>query len=443
MKSISWHFIKEERTVFWDREIETIKDKKLKALQIERLQKTLRQAIKIPLYRERFKTLGIRPQDIKDLKDIKRLPFTTRDDLRENYPYGMLAIPREKVIRLHTSSGTTGKPKAIFYSKRDIDTSTELIARCFTMTGTTKEDVFQNMMTYGLFTGALIMHYGAEKVGAMVIPISAGNTERQIAYMKDFQTTVIHLTPSYALYLADVITRLGIDPKKELYLKRAYVGAEPYSEETRKKIEEFFSIDVYNSYGLSEMGGPGVAFECQEKNGMHIWEDCFLIEIIDPETGEVLPEGEEGELVITTLAREAMPVIRYRTRDITRIINDRCPCGRTHRRIARIKGRADDMFIVRGVNIFPQQIERVLMGIKGVGKNYQIILEEYDVMIVKVEIDREVFTGKVEDLIQLQETLTEKIRDEVFVKPKVELVEPGTLPATEGKAKRVIDRRTL
>ncbi len=429
--------------MFWNKEIETINKKRLKTLQIERLRKTIRKAFNVPFYRERFKSLGIRPEHINGPEDLKKLPFTTREHLRENYPYGMLAIPREKVIRLHTSSGTTGKPKAIFYSRRDIDISTELIARCFTMTETTKYDIFQNMMTYGLFTGALIMHYGAEKVGALVIPISAGNTERQIAYMKDFQTTVVHLTPSYALYMADVLTRLGIEPKRELYLKRAYVGAEPYSEETREKIEEFFSIDVYNSYGLSEMGGPGVAFECKEKNGMHIWEDCFLIEIIDPDTGEVLPEGSEGELIITTLAREAMPLIRYRTMDITSIITEKCPCGRTHRRIRRIKGRADDMFIVRGVNIFPQQIERVLMGVKGVGKNYQIILDQYDMMTVRVEIDREVFTGRIEDLVYLQKELTEKIRDEVFVKPNVELLEPGTLPATEGKAKRVIDRRTL
>jgi phenylacetate-CoA ligase len=287
------------------------------------------------------------------------------------------------------------------------------------------------------------MHYGAEKVGVLIIPAGPGNTERQITLMQDFRSTALHITPSYALYLADVMARKGIDPKKDLSLRRAYIGAEPYSEETRKKIEELFDIDVYNSYGLSEMNGPGVAFECEEKKGMHLWEDNFILEIIDPETGEDVPEGKEGEMVLTTLCREAMPIIRYRTSDITRIIPEKCRCGRTHRRISRILGRADDMFIVRGVNIFPQQIERVLMSTKGVAQNYQIVLESYDQMNVKVEILKDIFDGNLDHLLRLRGELTEKLRAEILVKPKVELLEPGALPVSEGKAKRVIDRRTL
>lgn len=430
--------------MFWQKDIETISRSALENLQLKRLRQTVRRAHKnIPFYKESFSKLNIRPQDIISLKDIRKLPFTTREDLRENYPFGMLAVGKEQVVRLHTSSGTTGKPKAIFFSKKDVDQAAELIARCLIMTGVKKDDVLQNMMTYGLFTGALVMHYGAEKVGVLVIPAGPGNTKRQIALMQDFGTTTLHLTPSYALYLATVMHNEGLDPRRDFLLRRAYMGSEPYSEETRKKIENFFGIDVYNSYGLSEMNGPGVAFECMEKNGMHLWEDNFIMEIIDPETGERMPEGEKGELVLTTLCREAMPILRYRTRDIAMIIPGRCKCGRTHRRISRIIGRTDDMIIVRGVNIFPQQIERVLMGIKAVAQNYQIVLESYDQMTVRVEISKELFDGRVEHLVGLQSEITEKLRSEILVKPKVELLEPGTLPVSEGKATRVIDRRTL
>ena len=429
--------------MFWQKDIETISRSALEELQLKRLKQTVSLACKnIPFYKEQFSKLNLKPKDITSLKDVPKLPFTTREDLRENYPFGMLAVPKEQVVRLHTSSGTTGKPKAIFFSKKDVDRAAELIARCLIMTGVKKDDVLQNMMTYGLFTGALVMHYGAEKVGVLVIPAGPGNTKRQIALMQDFKTTTIHLTPSYALYLAGVMNNEGLDPK-DFSLRRAYMGSEPYSEETRKKIEKFFKIDVYNSYGLSEMNGPGVAFECIEKNGMHLWEDNFIMEIINPDTGERMPEGEKGELVLTTLYREAMPILRYRTRDIAMIIPGKCKCGRTHRRISRIIGRTDDMIIVRGVNIFPQQIERVLMGIKAVAQNYQIVLESYDQMTVRVEISKELFDGKVEHLVNLQSEITEKLRSEILVKPKVDLLEPGTLPVSEGKATRVIDKRTL
>jgi len=430
--------------MFWQKKIETIGKKELEKLQLKRLKETTERVYKkVGFYKNKFNAAGVKPRDIKTLKDIEKLPFTTREDLRANYPFGMLAVPKEKIIRLHTSSGTTGKPKAIFFSRSDINCAADLMARCLVMSGTTKADVLQNMMTYGLFTGALMMHYGAEKVGLLIIPAGPGNTDKQIDLMIDFKTTVIHITPSYLLYLADALKKRGLDPKKDIFLKRAYVGAEPYSEQTRKKLEEIFNIDVYNSYGLSEMSGPGVAFECIAKNGMHLWEDNFIMEIIDPKTGRQLPEGEEGELVLTTLCRQAMPIIRYRVGDLTRIIKGKCSCGRTHRRIARITGRSDDMFIVKGVNMFPQAIERVLMGIKGVAQNYQIVLESYDDMSIRVEIVKELFDGSVEHLIALEKQIIDKLKQEIIVKPKVELLEPGTLPSFEGKGKRVIDKRTM
>ena len=427
---------------FWNKEIETLPEKDLKKLQLERLKKIVSYVYeRVPHYRKKFDEAGVKPEDIKSLEDVRRLPFTTKEDLFVDYPYGLLAVPKEDVVRVHTSSGTTGKPKAIFFTKNDIELGAELIARCLVMTGTTKGDVLQNSMTYGLFTGAFVMHYGAEKVGVFVVPAGPGNTERQIELMRLFGTTCVHMTPSYALYVASIILEKGI--REDLKLKRAYLGAEPYSEETRRKIEEMLGIDVYNCYGLSEMGGPGVGFECPVKEGLHIWEDAYLVEIINPQTGEPVEDGEVGELVITSLCREAMPLIRYRTRDLTKVIPDPCSCGRSHVRISRILGRADDMFIVKGVNIFPQQIEAVLMGIKGVAQNYQIVLEGYNDFVVRVEIEREFFDGRIERLLQLKEEIIEKLRAEIQVRPKVELVEPGTLPVSEGKAKRVIDKRKL
>ncbi len=431
-------------TRFFNPKIEKLSPSELRVLQFKKLKTVLRRVYqKVPFYREKLKEAGINLSKIKTLSDLKELPFTTKEDLFVDYPFGLLAEPLEKVVRLHTSSGTTGKPKAIFFSKKDIWAQAELIARALVMTGSTSQDILQNSMTYGLFTGALVMHYGAELLGMLVIPAGPGNTERQIELMRTFGTTCVHMTPSYALYVATVIQGKGLKPGVDIKLKRAYLGAEPYSEETRRKIEEMLKVDVYNCYGLSEMGGPGVAFECQFKKGLHLWEDAFIAEIIDPKTGMPVKPGEVGELVLTTLNRTAMPLIRYRTRDLTYAFEEPCPCGRTHIKIARIIGRADDMFIVRGVNIFPQQIEAVLMGIKGVAQNYQIILEGLDEMIVKVEIDRDFFDGRIERLLKLRDEITEKLKAVIQVRPKVELVEPGTLPVSEGKAKRVIDRRTL
>ncbi len=427
--------------------IQYLNRKELEKLQFARFKKTIERTFKnCPLYRKIWEEKGINPESVKSLQDITRFPFTTRDDLRKNFPFGFLALPLEKIVRVHTSTGTTGKPKAIFFSKNDIEQAAELIARSMEMTGARPGDVFQNMMSYGLFTGGLIFHYGAEKLGVLVIPAGAGNTERQIQLMRDFKTTIIHITPSYALYLADVLEERRIDPRKDLNLRIIYLGAEPYSEETRNKIEQIYGASVFNSYGLSEMNGPGVAFECEMKEGMHLWEDNFILEVIDPKTGEPLPEGEEGELVLSTINREAMPIIRYRTGDITYVYPDQCKCGRTHRRISRIKGRVDDMFIVRGVNVFPSEVERVIMEIPEVGRNYQIVLEReksFDIMKIKVEIKKRFFDGSLENLKKLQEKITTRLKSELLVTPKVELVEPGALPRTTGKSKRVIDKREL
>jgi phenylacetate-CoA ligase len=430
--------------MFWDQKIETLDRSALEQLQLQRLQKTVRRvAAHVPFYREKFAELGVKPKDIHSLDDLRRLPFTTSADLRANYPTGLLAVPLDDTLRLHTSSGTTGKPKALFFSRQDVDNAAELCARSFVMTGVTKKDVFQNMMTYGMFTGALVTHYGAEKVGCLVIPAGPGNSERQLMLMQDFRTTFVHLTPSYALYLATFLEKHGVDPRRDLALRKAFVGAEPYTDETRRKIEAGLGLDVYNSYGLSEMNGPGVAFECEQKHGMHLWEDHFLIEIINPATGEPVNNGEPGELVMTTLTREAMPLLRYRTRDITSIMTKPCPCGRTHHRLNRITGRSDDMLIVRGVNIYPQQIERVLMAQSGVGRNYQITLEGLDEMTVKVELAEAGFEGQVEQLMKLQSQLAEKLRAEILIKPQVQLLPPGSLPVSEGKARRVIDNRKM
>ncbi len=430
--------------MFWDQESETLTRPTLEQLQLKRLQDTVqRVGQRVPFYRDKFKELGLTHGDIKSLDDMRRLPFTTGADLRTIYPDGMVAVDREEPVRLHTSSGTTGKPKAIFFSRNDVNNSAELIARSLVMTGITRKDVFQNMMSYGLFTGGLVMHYGAEKVGCLVIPAGPGTSERQLLLLQDFKSTAVHILPPSARYFASFLEQKGINPRKDISLRKAFVGAEPHSEETRRRIEQAFDCDVYNSYGLTEMNGPGVAFECEHKAGLHLWEDNFILEIINPATGEPLPEGETGEMVLTTLKREAMPIIRYRTRDITSIITEPCKCGRTHRRLNRITGRSDDMLIIRGTNIFPQQIERVLMSFPQVGRNYVIVIEGLDDMTVKVELSAAGFDGQVEHLAALQTQMVEKLKAETWVKPKVELLAPGALPVAEGKAKRVIDKRSL
>ena len=381
---------------------------------------------------------------MRTLADVERLALTTKDDLREQWPYGFLACSRDEIVRMHSSSGTTGRATVIFHTANDIAAWTNLLARSMYMTGMRRSDVFQNMMTYGLFTGGLGFHYGAEKIGALVIPAGSGNSKRQIQLMQDFETTAIHIIPSYALHLTTVFTEMGVDPRRDTKLKIAFLGAEPHSENMRRKIEDFYGFKGFNSYGLSEMNGPGMAFECPEQNGMHIWEDNYIIEIIDPVTLRPLPEGEEGELVATTLLREGMPILRYRTKDLTRIIPGPCPCGRTHRRIERIMGRTDDMMILKGVNIFPIQIEKRLMEIPGVGINFLIILdrEDYnDQMTVKVEVQRDFFGGDLQQLEILRRRIVEELKSDILITPKVDLVEPDSLPKSEGKAVRVIDNR--
>jgi phenylacetate-CoA ligase len=429
---------------YWNLPEETLPRSDLESLQLDRLRRAVARVWEnVPIYRRKLEVAKVAPEQIRGLSDVRRLPFTTSADLREAYPSGLLAVPPDQRLRLHTSSGTTGKPKAIFFSRQDVDNSAELCARGFVATGMGKRDVFQNMMTYGLFTGALVTHYAAEKIGCLVIPAGPGGSDRQLMLMQDFHTTAIHLTPSFALYFADFLDKHGVDPRKDLHLRRAFVGAEPYSEETRRKIETGLAVRAYNSYGLSEMNGPGVAFECQEQQGMHLWEDHFLMEIVAPETGEPLPPGARGELVLTTLMREAMPILRYRTRDITSIREEPCACGRTHRRLERITGRADDMLIVRGVNFYPQQIERILMGIPGVGRNYLIVLDGLDEMTIKVELSEAGFADRPEPILNLQEEITSRLRAEILTKPKVEIAAPGSLPVSEGKARRVVDNRKM
>ncbi len=427
------------------RELETVSKKDLEKLQFERLKKSLAAATKAPYYQKLFKEHNIHVDSIRTLEHIKDLPFVTKNDLRLSYPDGMVAVPKSDIVRMHASSGTTGKSTVIFYTMNDINAWADLLARCMAATGATREDVFQNMMGYGLFTGGLGLHYGAERLGCLVIPSASGNTLRQIQLMQDFRTTIIHITPSYALHLAEEIAAQGINPR-DLSVKKAYLGAEPYSEATRNKIEAQWGMHAYNSYGLSELNGPGVAFECVHRCGMHLWEDYYYMEIINPDTGEVLPDGEEGELVLTHLNREAMPMLRYRTRDLTRIIPGQCACGRTHRRIDRIKGRTDDMLIVGGVNVFPSQIETVLMNIPEVGNNYQIVLDReggLDRIHVKVELYSKMFSGDIKNIDNLKKMIVERLRALIVVNPRVELLEPGSLPPSTGKAVRVIDNRKL
>jgi phenylacetate-CoA ligase len=418
----------------------------LHRLQLRRLQRTVRQAEKSPFYGHLFKTHRIKPVKIKSLADLKLLSFTTKEDLRKGFPYGFLTVPQERVVRVHSSSGTTGRATAVFHTQKDLDEWAKLVARCMYMVGVRKTDVFQNMVGYGLFTGGLGFQYGAERLGALTIPSGSGNSKRQISLMQEFGTTVMHIIPSYALHLRKVFDEIGLDPKKDTRLRTALIGAEPHSDATRQRIEEMYGIQAFNSYGLSEMNGPGVAFECPEKSGMHFWEDSFLVEVIDPKTLKVLLDGEEGELVYTTLTREAMPLIRYRSKDLATIFTEPCRCGRTHRRISRIKGRSDDMFILKGVNIFPLQIDTVLMAIAEVGTNYQVVLERdqfEDKMIVRVEVRPEFFKGDFRQLENLRRHITEGLKSELLVTPKVELVEPDTLPKSEGKAVRVVDRREM
>jgi phenylacetate-CoA ligase len=430
---------------YWNKEIETADRATIEKIQLERLGKTVSCALRSPFYKRLLCEAGISSGDnIKSLDDLRRIPFTTKDDLRKSFPKGMMSVDMEEVVRIHSSSGTTGIPTVIYFSMEDIKKWADLVARCIFSTGATSKDIFQNMMTYGLFTGGLGLHYGAEAVGMTIIPIGGGNTKRQIKVMKDFQTTVLHITPSYLLHVHSRLGEVGIS-RDELAIKKAFVGAEPHSENTRLKIEELLSIDVYNSYGLSELNGPGVAFECVYKKDMHVWEDAYIVEIIDPETGEVLEDGREGEVVLTNLIRHATPILRYRTRDLAFLHPDKCECGRAHRRLSRILGRTDDMLIINGLNVFPSQIEEILMQIPEVGTNYQIYVDKkgsLDRLIVKVEIYPKMFMGEASQLDTLKNKIKEELRSSIVINAVVELHEPGSLPISEGKAQRVVDQRS-
>ena len=415
----------------------------IESIQITRLKSTIEQARKCTFYRNRLDEAGITSDSIKDTSDIRKIPFTTKQDLRDQYPMGLLTVPTSEIVRMHCSSGTTGTPVAICHTANDLNWWSDIMARCMYMVGVRKTDVFQNMSGYGLFTGGLGIHYGAERLGCLTIPAGAGNTKRQIKLAKDFHTTVAHILPSYALIVGERLREMGEDPR-DFPLRIALVGAEPYSEEFRKRIEELFDMKVYNSYGLSEMNGPGVGFECLEQAGLHIFEDAYLPEIVDPDTGLPVPDGVIGELVMTSLCRQGMPILRYRTRDLTRFIPEPCACGRQHRRMDRILGRADDMFIIKGVNIYPMQIEHVIMTFAEVGKNYLIQLENNglgDVLRVKVEIRDEYFVEDMRHLHKIQQKIANAIKAEILVTPQVELVESNSIPLSEGKAVRVKDLR--
>lgn len=428
---------------YWEEKIETMPHEQLRELQLNRLKKTIRIAAHSPYYQKVFSEHGITEDSIQTLEDIRKIPFTTKADMRANYPFGLVAgNMREDGVRIHSSSGTTGTPTVIVHSQHDLNSWANLVARCLYTVGIRKTDVFQNSSGYGMFTGGLGFQYGAERLGALTVPAAAGNSKRQIKFITDFKTTALHAIPSYAIRLAEVFMSEGIDPTGTS-LRTLVIGAEPHTDEQRKKIERLLGVKAYNSFGMTEMNGPGVAFECTEQNGMHIWEDCYLIEIINPETGEPVPDGEVGEMVLTTLDREMMPLLRYRTRDLTRILPGECPCGRTHRRIDRIKGRSDDMFIIKGVNIFPMQVEKILVQYPQLGSNYLITLEtvdNQDEMVVEVELNNLCVDSYIE-LDQMRKEITRQLKDEILVTPKVKLVKKDSLPQSEGKAVRVRDLR--
>ncbi len=432
--------------MIWNEQVECMSDDERKKLQLEKLQTIVKYAYEnVPYYRKRLDEIHIKPEDIKTLKDIEKLPFTTKDDLRDAYPFEMFAVPKKEIVEVHTSSGTTGKPTVSGYTRGDLEIWSEVMARGLTMAGVDDEDIIQNTHGYGLFTGGFGVHYGAQKIGATVIPISTGQTKRQIEIMQDFGTTVMIFTPSYGLYLAEEIKAEGLDTK-DMDFKAIGFGAEMWTEEMRKEIEKRFNAPAYNIYGLTEIMGPGVGLECSVQDGLHIFEDHFYPEIIDPETFETVEDGEKGELVLTTLTREGTPLLRFRTKDVTKLTRGKCECGRTLVRMERVKGRTDDMMKIRGVSVFPSQIEKALLRIDGVEPHYQIIVTRphlMDEMEVRVEASEDLFSDEIKELVGIREKIEQYIHNEIGLRVKVTLVEPKTLPRSEGKAVRVIDKRTL
>ncbi|MCR4443293.1 MAG: phenylacetate--CoA ligase [Peptococcaceae bacterium] len=430
--------------MIWDKQGECLDRKTLREIQLERLKWTLNRVYEnVPFYRKSFDEAGIRPEDIKTLDDVGRLPFTTKEVLRDNYPFGLFASPRREVVRIHASSGTTGKPIVVGYTRNDLETWTNLVARIITMAGVTDEDVAQICFGYGFFTGGFGLHYGMEKVGAMVVPASSGNTEKQIMLMQDFGTTALVSTPSYALYMAEVAKSMGIDPKT-LPVRVGLFGGESCTENMRREIEELWPLKATDNYGLTEVIGPGVSGECTVEPGLHINEDHFLVEVIDPDTGEPLDYGEEGELVFTTLTKEAFPVVRYRTRDISVLNPEPCRCGRTTVRMRKTKGRTDDMLIIKGVNVFPSQVEAVLLNIEGITPHYQMIVTRknyLDSLEIQVEIRPEWFSDNYREIVKIEEKIQKGLQKVIGLDAKVTLVAPNSIERTTGKSKRVIDLR--
>lgn len=432
--------------MIWARE-ETLSRAEIEALQLERLQDTVKRAYEhVEPYRKKMEEAGVKPEDIKTLDDLKRLPFTTKQDMRDNYPYGLFAVSRKKLRRIHASSGTTGKPTVVGYTAHDLDVWSECVARLAAAAGACEDDIAQICFGYGMFTGALGLHKGLERVGAAIVPSSTGNTEKQLMYMKDFETTLLVATPSYAMRIAEVAKEIGIDPRKDLKVEKLVLGSELMTEAMRSELHKVWGDDVKitQNYGMSELMGPGVSGECLELRGMHINEDHFIAEVIDPKTGEVLPPGEKGELVVTCITKEALPLIRYRTRDITRLMYEPCPCGRTTARMENLSGRTDDMLKIRGVNVFPGQIEEVLIKTEGIGPNYEIVVDRKnhsDILTIKVEVEAEQMMDSYGALEQLERRLKERIRLVLGLDARIQLVSPNTLQRFEGKAKRVTDLR--
>ena len=432
--------------MIWAKE-ETMSRAEIEAIQLKRLKETVRRVYeKVEPYRRKMEEAGIKPEDIRTLKDLEKLPFTTKQDMRDNYPYGLFAVPLKKLRRIHASSGTTGKPTVVGYTEQDLEVWKECVARLAAAAGGTEDDIAQICFCYGMFTGALGLHCGLEKLGAAIIPSSTGNTQKQLMYMKDFGATLLVATPSYAMRIAEVAKEIGIDPKKDLKVKTLVLGSELMTEAMRKELHKVWGEDakITQNYGMSELMGPGVSGECQELNGMHINEDHFIAEVIDPKTGQVLPAGEKGELVVTCLSKEALPLIRYRTRDITRLMYEPCPCGRTTARMENLSGRTDDMLKIRGVNVFPSQIEEVLINTEGIGPNYEILVERQhhsDLLTIRVEVEAESMMDSYGALEALERRLKERLRMMLGLDCRVQLVSPNTLKRFEGKAKRVTDLR--
>ena len=426
--------------------VECMDREELKALQLTRLQETVRLVYeRVPLYRQRMDALGVKPEDIRSLDDIRKLPFTNKTDLRDEFPFGLLAADKKDIVRIQGSSGTTGKPIVSGYTENDVEVWTEMVARSLTAAGGGKDDIVQVTYGYGLFTGGLGAHQGATRIGAMTVPMSSGNTQRQLMMMHDLGATMLCCTPSYAIFLGESLREMGYDPA-EFQLKSGCFGAEPWTEEMRDKIEELFDINAYNIYGLTEIAGPGVAYECPAKQGMHVCEDHVIAEILDPETDEPLPYGERGELVFTTITKTGMPMIRYRTHDLCTLTEEKCACGRTHVRMGRIMGRTDDMLVIRGVNVFPSQIETVLLRVAGVAPHYQLIVDRVnstDTLEVQVELTEEMFSDTVADVERIRDEIKEGIKSVVGIAASIKLVPPKTIQRSEGKAKRTIDKRGL